>query len=434
MKKKILCLFLCGAMVAGLLAGCGQSKKTSDSNAGENVSSEGNGEVKGELNIVHYLSEPQKIEALDELVNGFENEYPDVKVNLESTTLENYQDVLKLKFSTGDVPDVLFGNPKTYSTFVDSGNIQDLSDQDFVSRVQENTLENVQIDGKVYGIPLDVMANIVMYNKDIFEEVGVEVPTTYSEFIGVCKKLDEAGYTACAAGYQDGISVGANFYTVFYGAPYSKMSSFEDEMISGEKKAGDYPELDRALTEWREIMKYQNEDRSSINTDRAEQIFANGEAGMILIGTWGIGAISAYNPEGNYGAFMFPSEEVSDENLIPITAGDTWMMVKDSPNYDAAVAFFEYMTRPEVNAKWCNTTQEMSILNDVVTEELPIAMQETAEIIETGSVCNYTAGTVFSGQHFSSWGESLLTFAVTEEMTNEDYFEELDNLFAAANK
>lgn len=462
MKKRVLSLLLCGALTASVLAGCGNSQngateenvESTDGNssgagteaeaspdnedAGEEAvdeeQSETAGDLSGELNIVHYLSEPQKIAALDELVAGFEAEYPGVKVNQESTTLENYQDVLKLKFSTGDVPDVLFGGPKTYSVFVESGNVEDLTDYDFISRVQQNTLENVKIDGKVYGVPLDVMANAVLYNKDIFAEVGLEIPKTYSEFIDVCKKLDEAGYIACTAGYQDGISVGANFYTIFYGTPYYNMGNFEDEMIAGEKHAGDYPELARALTQWREIMEYQNEDHRSINTDRAEQMFANGEAGMLIIGTWGIGAVANYNPDGNYGAFMYPSEEKSEDNRIPITAGDTWMMVKDSPNHDAAAAFFEYMTRPDVNAKWCTTTQEMTILNDVETPELPQAMQDTAAEIATGKVCNYTAGTVFSGQHFASWGETLLTFAVTPDMSNEAFCEELDNRFAAANK
>ncbi|HIU76878.1 MAG TPA: extracellular solute-binding protein [Candidatus Pelethocola excrementipullorum] len=439
MKRKVLSLILCGTMAMTMLAGCTgtskQSDTTSESDAKESSTAEKeSGDISGELNIVHYLSEPQKIAALDELVAGFEKEYPDVKVNQESTTLENYQDVLKLKFSTGDVPDVLFGGPKTYSSFVESGNIQDLTGEDYVSRVQENTLQNVEIDGKVYGIPLDVMANVVLYNKDIFEEVGLEIPTTYSEYIECCKKLDEAGYTASAAGYQDGISVGANFYTIFYGTPYSKMSSFEDEMIAGEKVAEDYPELAKSLDEWREIMQYQNDDQRSINTDRAEQMFANGEAGMLIIGTWGIGAVANYNPDGNYGAFMFPSEDKAEDNLIPITAGDSWMMVKDSPNHDAAEAFFEYMTRPEVNAKWCKTTQEMTILNDVEMDSLPQAMQDTAAIIATGKVCNYAAGTVFSGQYFSSWGETLLEYAVTPDMTAQDFCSELNNKFAAAGK
>lgn len=61
-------------------------------------------------------------------------------------------------------------------------------------------------------------------------------------------------------------------------------------------------------------------------------------------------------------------------------------------------------------------------------------MQDTAGEIATGKVCNYTAGTVFSGQHFASWGETLLTFAVTPDMSNEAFCEELDNRFAAANE
>ena len=154
----------------------------------------------------------------------------------------------------------------------------------------------------------------------------------------------------------------------------------------------------------------------------------------MIIGTWGIGAVMNYNPDGNYGAFMYPSEEKDENNRIPITAGDTWMMVKDSPNHDIAEAFFEYMTRPDVNEKWCTTTQEMTILNDVETPQLPQAMQDTASEIATGKVCNYTAGTVFSGQHFASWGETLLTFATTPDMSNEEFCEELDHRFAATDK
>ena len=126
------------------------------------------GSVSGELNIVHYLSEPQKIAALDELVAGFENEYPDIKVNQESTTLENYQDVLKLKFSTGDVPGYSFGEPKTYSVFVESGNVADLTDYDFVDRVQQNTLENVKIVEQGIWDSIRCYGKCGSYNKDIF--------------------------------------------------------------------------------------------------------------------------------------------------------------------------------------------------------------------------------------------------------------------------
>ena len=128
MKKKWISFLLCLTVVAGTLAGVWEraNRSRKRQKVKKRLQKKRRAKIQkkevlvGELNIVQHLLEPQKIAALDELVAGFENEYPDIKVNQESTTLENYQDVLKLKFSTGDVPDVLFGEPKTYSVFVES--------------------------------------------------------------------------------------------------------------------------------------------------------------------------------------------------------------------------------------------------------------------------------------------------------------------------
>ena len=391
-------------------------------------------EISGELNIVHYIAEASKLQAFNDIVEGFQEEYPGVEVNAESTTLENYQDIIKLKISTGDAPDILFGSPKTYTNLIESGNIADLTEEEFIGRVDQGLLDNVKMDGKVYGVPQSVTGNAVYYHKDIFEELGLQVPTTYSEFIETCKKLEDAGYVGCAAGYQDGISVGANFYTIFYGAPYLECEHYVDEMVSGEKKAEDYPSIARALEQWREIMEYQNEDQKTIDTNRAEQLFANKEAGMIIIGTWGLGPIREYNPDGDYGAFMYPSEETAEDNAIPVAVGDVWMAVNDSPNYDAAVAFLDYMCRPEINAQWCATTQEISALTGVSTEGLSPAAQDVYNLIASGQMANYDSVNSFSGQYYTTWGETLQDFALVEDMTVEEFCEELNNGFAAAGK
>ena len=419
MKKKVWNVLLATAVAAsafGLSAGAEESA------------------VSGELNIMHYIAEASKLEAFDDIVEGFKEEYPDVEVNSESTTLDNYQDIIKLKISTGDAPDIIFGSPKTYTNLIESGNIADLTDEEFISRIDEGILANVKIGDAVYGVPQSVTSNAVYYHKDIFEELGLSVPTTYSEFIETCQQLQEAGYIPCAAGYQDGISVGANFYTIFYGAPYLECENYVDELVSGEKKAEDYPSLARSLEQWREIMEYQNEDQKTIDTNRAEQLFANKEAAMIIIGTWGLGPIREYTPDGDYGAFMFPSEENAEDNAIPVAVGDVWMAVNDSPDHEAAVAFLEYMSRPEVNAQWCAATQEISALSGVSTEGLSPAAQDVSELIASGKVSNYDSVNSFSGQYYTTWGETLQDFALVDDMTVEDFCEELNNGFAAASK
>lgn len=420
MKKKLLCTVLSSAMMLSFMGGA--------------VSVSASEGVSGEVNVIHYLTETAKLQALDELIQGFEAENPGVTVNAESTSMDNYTDVVKLKVSTGEAPDIIFGSPKTYSDLVSGGVIADLTDQEFTSRIAEGAATNVTIDGKVYGIPLDQMANVVFYNKDIFAELGLEVPKTYSEFIDVCKKLQENGYAACAAGYQDAISLGANIYTIFFGAPYLQADHYAEEMMSGEKSAHDYESLAQALTQWREIMAFQNEDQKTIDTDRAEQLFANGEAGMIIIGTWGLGAIMNYNPDGNYGGFMFPSEETAEDNAIPVATDDTWMVANNSENQEAAVAFCEYMTRPEVNAKWCGTTGQLSALNDVTVDTLPAAAQEVADVIASSTVSSWIANGAMVGQYESAWYNTLQEFALTDDMTVEQFCDTLDEEFAAARK
>lgn len=331
MKKRLMSILLGSAIVIGSLAGCGgsgnepapedapeETEPVQDTAAdGEGTAdAAADGGLSGELTLLHYLTEDAKLQALDDLIAGFTAENPDVTVNTEAVSMDNYLDVVKLRLSSGDAPDIMFGGPTTYPELIDAGYIMDLTNEEFTGRVAEGSLSLMKIDDVVYGIPLDQMANVVFYNKDIFEELSLSVPGTYTEFIEVCKALQEAGYAACAAGYQDQISLGANYFTIFYGAPYLACEQYTDETQNQGKSWHDYPTVTQALTQFREIIGYQNEDCRTITTDRAEQIFANGESGMIIIGTWGLGAIMNYNPDLNCGGFMFPQGAADIADLI----------------------------------------------------------------------------------------------------------------------
>lgn len=422
MKRKITSLLLCGALTAGLLSvPCAAEEGTSN--------------LSGELTLLHYLTEDAKLQALDDLITGFENEYPEISVSTEAVSMDNYLDVIKLRLSTGDAPDIMFGGPSTYPELVDAGYIMDLTDKEYIQRISEGSLSLMKLDDKVYGVPLDQMANVVFYNKDIFEELNLSVPTTYTEFIDTCKALKEAGYAACAAGYQDQISLGANYFTIFYGTPYLACEQYTDETQNQGKSWHEYPTMEQALTQFREIIGYQNEDCKTITTDRAEQIFANGESGMIIIGTWGLGAIMNYNPELNCGGFIYPSEENAEDNALPLNTDDTWMIMKDSPNVEAAEAFFEYMTRPEVNAKWIGTVGQLSALDGVEADTLPQGAADIAKLINDGcKVSMWTQYGAPSGQYSTAYYNCLQDYALSDTMTVDEWCDNMDREYAAASK
>ncbi len=102
-RKQVLSVALAAAMAVGMLAGCGSSssgssaakddtaasteaaaEEAASTEAAAEETAEADTNISGDLNIIHYLTEDNKIAALDELVSGFEAEYPDVKVNVEA--------------------------------------------------------------------------------------------------------------------------------------------------------------------------------------------------------------------------------------------------------------------------------------------------------------------------------------------------------------
>lgn len=457
MKRKLVSVLLSAAMAMTLLAGCGGSSDNTSapaqttaeeaepaseaaaepaSEAAEEtaVPEEGSADISGELNIIHYLTETAKLAALDGLVEGFKAEYPNVTVNVEAMAMDNYSDVIKLRFSTNEAPDVIFGQPKSYTDLIDNGLIKDLSGQDFVSRLSESTTTSVTYNGGVYGVALDQMANVVFYNKDIFEEQGLSVPTTHAEFVEVCEALKAAGITPCAAGYQDDIAYGANWYTIYYGSKWNQAQNNAAELMEGASLA-DYPGYSEALEQWREIMlNYQNDDRKTIDTARAEQMFANGETGMIIIGTWGLGAIMDYNPDGNFGGFTYPSEDTADECYVPVAIDDAWMLSEDSPNEAAALAFLEYATRPEVNSAWCGSAAQLSALTGVECDTLPAAAQDIANEIATKKTTAWASISNFTGQFSTVYSDTLRDFAMDDEMTIDAFITAMDDGFATARK
>ena len=462
-KKQMLSVALTAAMALTMLAGCGSSSSggassadtsagstaaaaettqqaavaetTSDSAAASSTAATtaGNTDIKGNLNLIHYLTEDNKIAALNGLVDGFQKEYPDVKVNVEAMSMDNYTDVIKLRFSTNEAPDIIFGQPKSYTDLIDNGLIMDLSDQDFVSRMSDSSKQCVTYNDKVYGIPLDQMGNVVFYNKDIFEKEGIQIPTTYDEFIEVCKKLKADGITPCAAGYTDDIAIGANWYTIYYGAKWNQAQNNAQEIMDG-ASFGDYPGYTEALKEWREIMQYQNSDYKTVDTARAEQMFANGDTAMIIIGTWGLGSILQDNPDGNFGGFMFPSEQKADDCMLPVNIDDCWMISQDTQNKDAALAFLEYATRSDVNAQWCSTSSQLSALEGVECDDLSAPAQDIANEIASKKTTAWASVSNFSGQYNTAYYSTLHDFVNDDSMTPEGWVKEIDDEFASARK
>ena len=114
---------------------------------------------------------------------------------------ENFTPSLTTLMASNAVPDIFFTWELSYlQPFVEGGKVADITsyleeDQEWKNSFADGTLDLLAYDGKNYGVPTQKSLCVMFYNKQLFEENGVEVPTTYEEFLDVCQTLKDNGVT-----------------------------------------------------------------------------------------------------------------------------------------------------------------------------------------------------------------------------------------------
>ncbi len=212
MKKKILSLFLVAVMGVSALAGCGNVTTTEE--AGETSTDEtaedtttteslkGNGDAT--LNVFLYMQDHEK-EAYKKVLESFVEDHSDEikEVVFEVTTQDEYNTKMTANMTANDMPDVFYVGPSAVRSYVDNGYIMALDDYVDAATIESTwgtTQEIYRYDGKevgngsLYALPKDLSCFAFAYNKDLFDEAGLEYPDpenpyTYDEFLEVCKAL-----------------------------------------------------------------------------------------------------------------------------------------------------------------------------------------------------------------------------------------------------
>ena len=139
-------------------------------------------------------------EALEKLVKQFEEENPNIKVNLQNQG--NYGDLNQILVATmqspQDLPTITQAYPDWMLQFQSADLVADLTDmvngengiEDYED-ILPGVREEIETDGKIMGLPFNKSTEVFWYNKTLFDELGLEVPTTYEELEEVSKKIKE---------------------------------------------------------------------------------------------------------------------------------------------------------------------------------------------------------------------------------------------------
>src|SRR4051812_17688949 len=158
----------------------------------------GGGSSSGGKTEITYLtqSDDPNTNAAKALIAAFEKANPDITVKLDTQPAGTEGDnLMKTKLSTGSMDNVFHYNSGSLLQALNPDQtLVDLSDQDWASTLTDDFKKVVSTDKGLYGAPWGTsFAGGVLYNKKVYESLGLTVPTTWDEFISNSEKIKAAG-------------------------------------------------------------------------------------------------------------------------------------------------------------------------------------------------------------------------------------------------
>ena len=417
MKKKNVAVILTVATVLGTMMGSMpvQAAKSED----EEIT----------MTMIDHTSEDIKIEWEDSVVEGFMEEHPNVTIEVQRMSMDDYTQTIATKFASDDAPDIFVEDSSTLPIYIKNGYVADITDTDAVGKMTEGACEALSQDGKVYALPVSSNSYVVTYNKTVFEDAGItEVPKTAEEFYADCDKLKEAGYTPIELGYKDTWVLMGDFQTDYINNVLTKDPEAVTKLQDRSEKWVDSEEWKAVVERLKE--RYSNANADPFGTDWASACtaLATGECGMILNGDWTSNNAAAYGDVSDFGAFALPvTDNADDAKIAKLAGGQGYCLNANSENLDMAKEFLNYMTSDECVESYIENCNEVCLVDGASAENATGSLADVMDLRENNSVV-YT-GIVNFDNEFSDAVLDCLSDYLLSDSDADDALKALDTEF-----
>lgn len=353
MKRKF--AFVIATVCTLIIAGCGNGGNTNSGNNGtatnapkESAATEATKAPAKDVTIKMFQFKVEIAEQLNTLAELYEKE-TGVKVEVETHGGgEDYGALLKAEIASGSEPEIF--NNGGYTALVPyMDRATDLSDQPWAAKLIPTSKTPATVDGKLYGMPMNVEGYGLIYNKDLFTKAGItEEPKTLSQLKDAAAKLKAAGITPFEA-TNEWWSMGMHLVNVGL-AHQPDPKKFVDDV-----KAGTQTFKGNAVFEqWLDLVDviFGNAQDNKMTTDYATQVadFASGKAAMMMQGNWTQGDIDKIDPALNLGLLPLPISD--EEGTILVGVPNNYVVNSKSAHPEEAKAFLNWLVSSETGKQY----------------------------------------------------------------------------------
>lgn len=319
------------------------------------------GEPSGTLRIVVSSADASDA-AFEAISDAFMEKYPDVTVEFSPIPNDQAVAVIASRLSAANVdivstgvstiPDYVVGDIKSDEVRgAEAGVYLDLTDEPFMDNFTESVLEVVAFNDQQLSVPLGLSYYTgAYYNKTMFEELGLEIPTTWSEFVALCETIKASGVSPLGIGGKDSWPAGLTMNAAvqaLYPTPEDKQDLARGLWDQSVSLTDDGPQevLDRV----QQFYDFAQPNFAGVDYAAIPSGFANGEFAMTVDGTWNYPTIAAAVGENfEWGYFPVPTSDNAEDNRFLGGKVDLRLAVaSSSKNQVTALAWLDFLTDPE---------------------------------------------------------------------------------------
>ena len=307
------------------------------------------------VTLIYLVDESQNSQDMaNALADAFMTQHPDVTITIESRPGGTEGDnIVKTRLATGDMTDIFFYNSGSLLQALNPAQtLVDLSDQPFIDNIVESFLPTVSQGEGIYGVPTGTgMGGGILYNKRVYEELGLSVPQTWDEFVANNEAIAEAGITPVLATFGDTwtsqLFVLGDFYNVAQAEP-----DFAEQYTANQVK---YATTPAALAGFEHLQQgyelgWWQQDYATTRFEPGLALLASGEAAHYPMLTFALSTIAANFPDqiNDIGFFGQPGAS-ADANgaTIWMPAGTYIPQSTTGAKLDAALQFLAFIASVE---------------------------------------------------------------------------------------
>lgn len=306
---------------------------------------------------------PEDTAFYDKIIAQFEEANPDITVVQNPIKNTEYNTILSAALAGDSAPDVFMS--RAYGglqTFADSGYMLALDDlmpelKDFSEATRRGAISTT--DGKIYGVPATSQTMLCYYNKKVYTELGLTVPTTWDQFLSNLQACKDAGYDALANGTKDGWNCEMLFGAA--GASQYGGNAFYDKVITGETTFED-PIFVSAVNDMLALTPYMPNMFEGVAYTDAQSSFINEMSAHFLGGSFEAGYFKTENPDLDFDIFAVPGKTESDPAYVSVYADMNFSVAATSTKQEAALKFVKFLATPEFGAQMVS---DLAMVSDV---------------------------------------------------------------------